>query len=155
LVASRLVLTSSAASIAGTRAGFWIVLDHVSPVQLSAYIAQQAHGRCDSCGNETAIDLRASHRVYSLLVYTSWWTVVKLECRACSRKRQIGDLFFCVFLGWWGVPSGLIVTPMQLIRNAMSLSDGEVPSRRFKQIIKIDLARRLVASGHEENRAGT
>lgn len=121
------------------------ILDQVQPGQIAQYIDQESRGRCGTCALNAVLDVRSSHRVYSLLVYTSWRSINKLECRDCSRKRQIRDLLFSVLFGWWGVPWGLFITPLQIIRNLRDMSSTEVPSYRFKQIIKLDLARRLIA----------
>jgi hypothetical protein len=96
------------------------------------------------CGRAGPVDVQSSFRVYSLLLYTSWKTVAKVECRSCARKRQLKDFGFSLITGWWGVHWGVFVTPVQVIRNIVALLDNSPgPSRRFQQVVKIDLARKL------------
>ena len=122
------------------------VLDTVPPAQLMEYVTNAQNAPCPTCGNAGPVDIRSSFRVYSLLLYTSWKTVNKVECRACSRKRQLQDLGFSLIAGWWGVPFGFVVTPIQIVRNIIALLDNSTgPSRRFQQVIKIDLARKLLS----------
>ena len=120
------------------------VLDNVPPSDVMEYVANAQHAPCATCGNAGPVDVRSSFRVHSLLVYTSWKTVNRIECRSCARKRQWGDLSYSLVAGWWGVPWGIFVTPVQVIRNIVALLHKSTgPSRRFQQVVKIDLARKL------------
>jgi hypothetical protein len=123
------------------------VLDNVPPSDVMEYVANARRAPCATCGNAGPIDVWSSFRARSVVFYTSWSTVKKLECRSCARKRQWGDLSYSLVAGWWGVPWGIFVTPVQVIRNIIALLQGNrtEPSRRFQQVIKIDLARKLSA----------
>lgn len=132
------------------------VLDSIRPEQIAEYISNAQHSVCQTCGTGTPIDARPSYRVYSLAFYTTWKTVTKLECRSCARRRQLNDAAFSFFAGWWGVPWGLFVTPVQVIRNVVALlSTDPGPSRRFQQVIKIDLAHKLMQHINQSNRTSS
>ena len=108
------------------------VLDNVPPAQVMEYVSNAQNAPCPTCGRAGPVDVQSSFRVYSLLLYTSWKTVAKVECRSCARKRQLKDLGFSLMTGWWGVPWGVFVTPVQVIRNIVALLDNSPgPSRRF------------------------
>src|SRR6185436_14736942 len=74
-------------------------------------------GNCPRCNGPGPVDVHRAYRVWSAMVLTSWSTVPVLGCRSCARKSQLGGAAFCLFLGWWGIPWGLVLTPIQITRN--------------------------------------
>lgn len=62
-----------------------------------------------------------AHRVWSALVLTNWSSHPAISCRGCALKRQAGSLLSCLVLGWWGLPWGLVWTPVQVIRNIVGM----------------------------------
>jgi hypothetical protein len=86
-------------------------------------------GLCPACGGSGPVDVHTSHEVWSIGILTSWKSVPAISCRPCAVKRQVGAIFFCLFLGWWGVPFGLLVTPLQLARNLGGLLRPPDPTR--------------------------
>ena len=123
-------------------------LDGVPPAELTSYIERSRAGPCAKCGGPGPLDLHQSYRVYSMLVITSWSTHNHFVCRACARNEQLKSLGFSTLLGWWGIPFGLIVTPIQIVRNLAALAGSTDPgkaSQRLQNILKLNLARRLAA----------
>lgn len=121
------------------------ILDSVPPRQVTDYIISVRNDNCPSCGGNGPIDIRPSYRVYSVGLYTSWKTVNKIECRACARKRQLSDFGYCLAAGWWGLPWGFVLTPIQVIRNLVAMHyTSSFSTYRFMQIAKLNLARRLI-----------
>jgi len=87
-------------------------------------------GPCPECDQTSDdIELRFSHRAVSYLVMTIWSKNPILSCRSCHRKKVTSETFITLFLGWWGFPFGLIVTPIQLLRNISAVSSSKSPSR--------------------------
>jgi hypothetical protein len=76
---------------------------------------------CPVCGAPGSVEEYLSYRVHSVLILTSWRTRVHSCCPQCARKAQVRDLLYCACLGWWGVPFGLIITPLQIARNCIAL----------------------------------
>jgi hypothetical protein len=73
-------------------------------------------------------------------------TVARLLSKL-RRKHQIKAIAYSGFLGWWGVPFGLIVTPYQLVRNgAGMLRRADRPSPEFVRAIRVHLAERIAAA---------
>ena len=109
-------------------------------------IAEQIHnGQCAKCNGPGPVDVCEAHWVYSVVVITSWNTTAELCCRSCGVKKQLGAFAFCFFLGWWGY-AGLIVTPVQLIRNLIAMASGpkaDKPSARL-----IEISRDIAAQHH-------
>ncbi len=104
-------------------------------------------GPCPACGGrEGPVDLHLSYRVYSLIFMTTWQTRPALSCRPCANRRRLGDALFSLVLGWWGVPWGLLATPVQIGRNVMGLlrapaPEGQ-PSAALLQAARLELAAR-------------
>jgi hypothetical protein len=130
--------------------GLLTSLDGVPPAELESYIERSRAGPCAKCGGPGALDLHQSYRVYSMILLTSWSTHNHFVCRSCARSEQLKSLGFSTLLGWWGFPFGLIVTPIQIVRNLAALAGGADPgkaSQRMQNILKLNLARRLAAQG--------
>jgi hypothetical protein len=123
-------------------------LNGVPPAELESYIERSRAGPCAKCGGPGPLDLHQSYRVYSMILLTSWSTHNHFVCRACARNEQLKSLGFSTLLGWWGIPFGLIVTPIQIVRNLTALASGADPSKasqRLQNMLKLNLARRIAA----------
>src|SRR5262252_4770125 len=81
-------------------------------------------GNCPKCRGPGPIDVHKIHEVWSALFLTRWSTKGQVSCRSCAVKRQLGGIAFSFFFGWWGFPWGLILTPVQIIRNIVAMSRG-------------------------------
>ncbi len=93
-------------------------------------------GRCPRCNGPGPVDVHVSHRVWSALVLTSWKSEPRISCRSCGVKRQIGDAAFSLAFGWWGIPWGLVLTPVQIGRNVVGTMRGPDPSAPSEQLSK-------------------
>ena len=105
-------------------------------------------GLCPKCQGNGPIDVHTSYRVYSFLFYTSWSSRPHVCCRSCGMKSQIGDAIFSFLFGWWGFPWGLLVTPVQVVRNivnAMNSPDEMRPSEKLQNIVRQSIASNLLA----------
>src|SRR5688572_20127654 len=104
-------------------------------------------GACPCCGGDGPTDIRPSYRVFSLIFMTRWSTHPVLGCRSCGVKSQLLGLAFSLVLGWWGFPWGLLMTPVQVLRNVFALLSGDngTPSEALDKVVRIRLASELVA----------
>jgi hypothetical protein len=116
----------------------------ISDADASSHALRIHGGLCPRCSGMGPIDVYDSYRIWSALYLTRWQSRQVLACRACGRKAQIGDLVFSAFLGWWGFPFGLIMTPVQIYRNAAALSKPPNPTTPSPKLI--GLARKDIAS---------
>ena len=109
--------------------------------------AQQIHmGACPRCQGPGPVDVYSSHWVWSGLAFMRWGSQQRLSCRPCGFKSQVGNLLFSSFLGWWGFPHGLLITPVQVAKNVMGIAsppDPSLPSAKLIQVARIQLASRL------------
>jgi hypothetical protein len=92
------------------------------------YIREQVReihqGNCPRCGASGPVDLHTSYWVWSALFFTRWGSSPLICCRKCGRTEQIKASLFSLFLGWWGFPWGILMTPFQIIRNLMGIFGG-------------------------------
>lgn len=106
------------------------------------------NGRCPACGGAGPVDVHTTYRVWSALLLTSWASRPGVSCRSCATKRRVGDTLFSLFLGWWGFPWGLIMTPIQLGRNLIGFFQAPSltgPSVELRNLVRVHLAQGAVA----------
>ena len=94
-------------------------------------------GLCPHCGGAGPVDVHTSYRVWSLVFITSWVNTPRLGCRACGRRGQITDLVVSLLCGWWGLPWGLVMTPVQIVRNIGGIVGGPDPSWPSAKLVKL------------------
>ena len=100
-------------------------------------------GNCPKCQGPGPVDVHVSFRVWSALILTSWSSRPQLSCSSCGWKAKLGDALFCLGLGWWGFPWGLILTPVQVGRNLIGIAtppDPAIPSEKLRNLVSIHLA---------------
>lgn len=99
-------------------------------------------GNCPKCRSLGPIDVHKVHRVWSALVLTRWTTQSQVSCRSCATKSQAGAILFSGVLGWWGIPWGLILTPVQIARNIAGMCSGSpsTPSADLRRLVLVNIA---------------
>jgi hypothetical protein len=110
------------------------------------HIHEVHEGDCPKCNGPGPVDVHTTHTVYSLLFMTFWNSTPQISCRSCGTKSKLFGIVKCGLFGWWGFPWGLIMTPVQLIRNISGLfagSGSSGPSAQFRKLIRKDLAQRI------------
>ena len=120
------------------------VASQVPPDLLRDRVQQVHEGRCPVCKGPGPVDLHVSHRVISILVATRWSERWVISCRSCGQKQRIGDVIYCLVLGWWGFPYGLAMTPTQIVRNLIGLArapDPAQPSMLLVAALRQELAK--------------
>jgi len=105
-------------------------------------------GNCPKCRGPGPIDVHKVHRVWSALLLTQWSTTPQVSCRSCATKSQAGGALFSAVLGWWGFPWGLILTPVQIVRNVagMCRSSPAQPSEGLRKLIMVGIASQAIQS---------
>jgi hypothetical protein len=105
-------------------------------------------GNCPKCRQLGPIDLHKVHEVWSALILTRWTTSGQVSCRSCATKRQLGGIAFSFVLGWWGIPWGLILTPVQITRNFAAIirgPDTSRPSDGLRKLVLVNLGAQMLA----------
>lgn len=106
-------------------------------------------GPCPKCKGAGPVDVHTSYRVWSAAVLTRWSSHPQLCCRSCGNKARGLSAAFSLVLGWWGFPWGVLLTPVQVIRNIVGLFGGpdpRTPSPQLAGIVRMHLASRVAAS---------
>ena len=129
------------------------ISQQVPPDVLDRALEEVFRGNCPKCRGLGPVDVHKIHRVWSALVLTSWNSVPEVCCRSCGIKGQIGGLLFSFFLGWWGFPWGIILTPVQISRNLIGMCrgpDSSQPSADLQRLVQVSIAAQLIqASRHK------
>jgi hypothetical protein len=119
------------------------IAEQIPADTVANYIHSMRDGNCPVCGGPGPIEVYTSYRVWSALLLTNWSNRPRISCKKCATKAQLGGLAFSSVLGWWGFPWGLIMTPVQIIRNIggmLSSKDTRAPSPQLVKLLKINLA---------------
>lgn len=104
---------------------------------------------CPKCGSPGPLDARRYYRVWSLLFLTRWSSTTQISCQSCATRRSLGDIAFCFLLGWWGIPWGLLLTPVQITRNIRAMrerSTDSEPSRTLRNFAMVQLGARMATN---------
>jgi hypothetical protein len=124
------------------------VADQVPSHQVTELASTLHRGPCPKCQGPGPIDVHKAYTVWSALYLTSWKTKPLVVCRACGTKAQIRALLFSALFGWWGIPWGFFITPMQIVRNVSGLrktTDPFVPSEDLRRLAQLHLAKQVMA----------
>lgn len=116
------------------------------------------NGQCPKCQGRGPVDVHTSHRVWSMLVMTSWSSRPQVCCNSCGVKSKLGDTLFSLVLGWWGFPWGIIFTPVQISRNLLGLASGGAagrPSEKLRTLVGIHLTASLLQAQRETEGTGS
>ncbi len=81
-------------------------------------------GPCPRCHKPGPVDIHTAHSIWSVIFMTQWKSQPQLSCRPCGRSEQIKAILLSSLIGWWGFPWGLLITPIQIIKNISGMLDG-------------------------------
>jgi len=117
----------------------------LDPDEVARAVDSIFKGSCPECQGTGPVEAYSSHRVWSIGLMTRWTTMPHVCCRKCAIKHGAKGLLFSGVLGWWGIPWGIVMTPVQIARNiAMMVRSrpGDAPSLRLENLVRLGLVRR-------------
>ena len=126
---------------------FLSALNHVPDDLLEKQIRAVHKGNCPKCHGPGPVDVHTSHQVWSLLVLTSSKSNPQISCRKCGIKAKIRDGVLSLFVGWWGLPWGPIMTPIQVIRNIVGIfhsPDPTNPSWELETMVELEISGKVM-----------
>ena len=136
--------------------GYVAVVARQVPDDVVAEQVSRVHqGLCPKCGGSGPVDVHTSYRVWSALLMTSWSSRPHVVCRSCGARARLADAAFSLFFGWWGIPWGFVMTPVQLCRNLVGLlrsPDAMRPSQQLSHLVRLHLAAHALEE-HEKQEA--
>jgi hypothetical protein len=124
------------------------VANQLPPEMIQQQIELIHGGMCPKCKGRGPVDVHTSYMIYSAIILTQWSTRPQISCRSCGRKAQFGNLAISLLAGWWGIPWGLIFTPIQVVRNITALCtdpDPARPSAQLDRLVRLGLAQQFLA----------
>ena len=89
----------------------------VSDASAKAEAERIRAGCCPGCGKYGGIELHESIFIWSAILITRTRERRFVGCATCARHEQIKDSLGTLFLGWWGIPVGIVMTPVGIIVN--------------------------------------
>jgi hypothetical protein len=132
------------------QAGAFLAISNKIPeTQVQESVWKLHQGACPKCGGSGPVDVHQGFRVWSALFLTRWSNSQQLSCRSCGAKKQMADAAFSLVLGWWGFPWGMILTPIQVGRNLMSVArppEASKPSPQLEKALRIAMAKQLLSA---------
>lgn len=121
------------------------------------FIQQQVEevhqGQCPRCQGRGPVDVHTSYFVWSILVLTSWKNKPQVSCRSCGIKSQLGNALGSALVGWWGIPHGLLLTPVQIVRNFIGIFNpppASRPSPTLSNMIRLHLGAQVLARQQQQ-----
>lgn len=117
----------------------------VSQDQVLAHAHAIRNAACPICKQQQSpVDMREEHWVWSALVVTRYGRKTRLCCRDCGRAHNLRALGKSAMLGWWGFPFGLLITPYKIGMNLHGYfrKEGNAPSPELQRWVRSRLAER-------------
>lgn len=128
--------------------GLLMAISKEVPLEQIEQAVREVHqGQCPQCGGQGPVDVSTAYKIWSAVLLTSWKSDLQICCRSCGRKRQAYGLLTSLLAGWWGIPWGLVMTPVQIGRNIVGMTrsyDAYQPSPELENVVRLAIASRLV-----------
>jgi len=82
---------------------------------------------CPVCGNHREqLNGTVSHTVKSFVFVTSYRTKITIACESCLDKKNNDAIRSTALLGWWGIPWGILKTPVYIYRNVQAKKENKL-----------------------------
>jgi hypothetical protein len=132
------------------RGGLLAISRQIPDATVNEQIWKAHQGPCPKCQGSGPVDIHVSHKIWSAVFLTSWNSTPQVSCRSCGMKDQAAGALYSLALGWWGIPWGLVLTPIQVGRNIYGMlrpPESSKPSKELEKIIRLTMAANAVRSG--------
>jgi hypothetical protein len=130
--------------------GILLDVGHRVPEEIVANHVQRLHNsNCPVCGGPGPIDVHTSHKVTSFIIMTWFGSHPRISCSGCGTRARLMGVAHSALLGWWGFPFGLLITPVQILRNlAGILASGNSgqPSDQLEKLARMQIAAHVMAN---------
>lgn len=133
-----------------------VTAESLPAATVQQFVEKWRHGDCPVCKRQNGpVDVHAEHRVISLIFVTQWHTRRHISCRRCGWNKQLEAIIYSTLLGWWGLPWGFVITPIQIVRNAVGLArrDTVTATEHFEKAVRRQLAAHQLQSARSAPQA--
>jgi len=103
------------------KAGLIKLVAAVPATSIDAETTRIRNGGCATCGRAGNVDFHRSVFVWSAVIFTRMSERTFIACTTCARKAQAKAAAGTLLVGWWGIPFGLLFTPVALCANAYQM----------------------------------
>ncbi len=113
-------------------------------VEERAWLIHQ--GACPECGERGPIEAHTSHTVWTIGPISRHKTNPFFGCQSCGTRARLMAILSCGLFGWWG-PRGLVLTPIQILRNLsglVTMPDTSQPSLTLIERVRSEIAAKLI-----------
>lgn len=124
------------------------LVEDVDDDWLADLVNQQRSRICPLCRKRTPCDIYVQHTATSFVIHFSWKDSPVICCRRCGIGHVCVGIVWTLLLGWWHFPLGIIITFWQAgngVRELLSLPSAGEPSPALTTMVKLELARRVLA----------
>lgn len=98
-------------------------------ISYSNYLRELACPICNS--KEKKLNGTILFTVKNFVLFSSNETKSCIACPDCLDKSNNKAMLSTLVLGWWGIPSGVVQTPLYLFRNFQSKKDNHLKEPNF------------------------
>ncbi len=99
-------------------AGSEVQTRDLTNAELSSYASIIRHLDCPKCKkSQQYINGTMEYNIYSIIFLTYRSKKIKIACRDCLKKINNAALLKSMLAGWWGIPWGILLTPVYIYRN--------------------------------------
>ncbi len=113
-------------------------------------------GACPKCNKKSGpVDIHTSYTIWSFILISNLKNDAQVCCKSCGVKAQLAGTVSSFLLGWWSVPLGIVMTPVQTVRNLIALiisPNPFKPSKKLEKLIRFNLGQELYDSKRKESR---
>ncbi len=114
------------------------------PQDLVARRVEELHqGDCPKCLGPGPVDVYEAHTIWSAIVFSQFESKQEVCCQSCGQRLIVSAILSSCVCGWWSIPFGLIMTPIQLLRNfagLLSLPNSSRPSPLLEEVGRMEMA---------------
>jgi hypothetical protein len=121
----------------------------IPPELVQSEVERIHSGNCPVCKGPGPVDVYFSSWVQSFILITRWGRSGAVSCRPCRNKKWLQDTTMTVAMGWWGFPTGFVLTPITLLRNGWEFYFGpkaSTPSKRLDAVARQRLGSAVAAA---------
>jgi hypothetical protein len=113
-------------------------------------------GPCPQCGGRGPNEVHVAYTIWALAIVTQFGEKATIGCQSCGTRARLKAIVANGLFGWWSM-QGVLMTPVQIVRNLHGLMVASVSSRPSPEMIdtvRQELAKQLIEESRASNEHG-